>query len=69
MRKVLQELRLMVTTISLFLLPMLGFLTIVSVMEQHLLASLGYGTATLVWCYALYRLMKLSKNLKDDKKK
>lgn len=67
MAKVIKDLHRLMLAIGIVLLPLLSFLSLVSLIEKHFLASLGYGIAVFAWIYVLYQLVNTAKLLKDDK--
>lgn len=69
MEKVINKIHHLMAGISLILLPILSILTVVSFIEKHIWAGLGYGVAVLVWLYSLYQWNEILKLLKDDKVK
>ncbi|MGT2829274.1 hypothetical protein AB6M97_00195 [Streptococcus hillyeri] len=69
MEKAINKIHHLMAGISLILLPILSILTVVSLMEKHIWAGLGYGVAVLVWLYSLYQWNEILKLLKDDKVK
>lgn len=69
MEKAINKIHHLMAGISLILLPILSILTVVSLIEKHIWAGLGYGVAVLVWLYSLYQWNEILKLLKDDKVK
>lgn len=69
MEKAINKIHQLMAGISLILLPILSILTVVSLIEKHIWAGLGYGVAVLVWLYSLYQWNEILKLLKDDKVK
>lgn len=65
MKKQIQKINHLILAISLILVPLLLFLTVVSLIKNHLFAGIGYGIWALAWIYAAYQWLMIAKELKD----